>query len=124
MAAALGEWAEHGLLNVAGGCCGTTPEHIAAIAAAVAGAGLVPILIPLVLRPGLALLAISVAADHGVVPVVIGAVLIVLGMLDAALLAPLGEGASRVVARWVMAALAVVAVATAIAMAVDGVFDV
>ena len=37
MAEALGEWAEHGLLNIAGGCCGTTPEHLAAIAAAVAG---------------------------------------------------------------------------------------
>ena len=37
MAEALGEWAEHGLLNIAGGCCGTTPAHIAAIAAAVAG---------------------------------------------------------------------------------------
>ncbi len=36
MAAALGEWAEHGLLNIAGGCCGTTPAHVAAIAAAVA----------------------------------------------------------------------------------------
>ena len=35
MAAALGEWAEHGLLNVAGSCCGSTPEHVAAIAAAV-----------------------------------------------------------------------------------------
>ncbi|ATF89361.1 homocysteine S-methyltransferase family protein [Burkholderia gladioli] len=28
----LGEFAEAGLLNIAGGCCGTTPEHIAAIA--------------------------------------------------------------------------------------------
>ena len=37
MAAALGEWAEHGLLNVAGSCCGSTPEHVAAIAAAVSG---------------------------------------------------------------------------------------
>ncbi|HXI46017.1 MAG TPA: methionine synthase, partial [Candidatus Acidoferrales bacterium] len=37
MAAALGEWARSGLLNIAGGCCGTTPTHIAAIAAAVAG---------------------------------------------------------------------------------------
>jgi 5-methyltetrahydrofolate--homocysteine methyltransferase len=37
MAEALGEWAAHGLLNIAGGCCGTTPTHIAAIAAAVAG---------------------------------------------------------------------------------------
>ncbi len=37
MAAALGEWARAGLLNVAGSCCGSTPEHTAAIAAAVAG---------------------------------------------------------------------------------------
>lgn len=38
MAAQLGEWAEAGLLNIVGGCCGTTPEHIAAIARSVAGA--------------------------------------------------------------------------------------
>lgn len=31
------EWAEEGLLNIVGGCCGTTPEHIAAIAKAVEG---------------------------------------------------------------------------------------
>jgi 5-methyltetrahydrofolate--homocysteine methyltransferase len=31
------EWAEQGLINVVGGCCGTTPPHIAAMAAAVAG---------------------------------------------------------------------------------------
>ena len=37
MARQIGEWAEHGLLAIAGGCCGTTPAHIAAIAAAVAG---------------------------------------------------------------------------------------
>ena len=43
MADALGEWARHGLLNIAGGCCGTTPEHIEAIAAAVAGAAPRPI---------------------------------------------------------------------------------
>jgi len=30
-------WAEEGLLNIVGGCCGTTPEHIGAIAKAVAG---------------------------------------------------------------------------------------
>ncbi|MEZ5892977.1 MAG: homocysteine S-methyltransferase family protein [Parvularculaceae bacterium] len=30
----LGEWATSGLVNILGGCCGTTPEHIAAIAAA------------------------------------------------------------------------------------------
>jgi 5-methyltetrahydrofolate--homocysteine methyltransferase len=32
MAQMLGEWADNGWLNVIGGCCGTTPEHIAAIA--------------------------------------------------------------------------------------------
>ncbi|MDX1549546.1 MAG: homocysteine S-methyltransferase family protein, partial [Lysobacter spongiicola] len=37
MAAVLREFAEAGLLNLVGGCCGTTPAHIAAIAAAVAG---------------------------------------------------------------------------------------
>ena len=30
------EWAEHGLVNIVGGCCGTTPDHIRAIADAVA----------------------------------------------------------------------------------------
>jgi 5-methyltetrahydrofolate--homocysteine methyltransferase len=37
MARVLGEFAEHGLLNIVGGCCGTTPAHIAAIAGAVSG---------------------------------------------------------------------------------------
>lgn len=32
----LKEWAEEGILNIVGGCCGTTPEHISAIAEAVA----------------------------------------------------------------------------------------
>ena len=36
MAELLNEWAKSGLLNVIGGCCGTTPEHIHAIAEAVA----------------------------------------------------------------------------------------
>ena len=31
------EWAEHGQVNVLGGCCGSTPEHIAAIARSVRG---------------------------------------------------------------------------------------
>ena len=38
MAGTLREFAEAGLLNLVGGCCGTTPEHIAAIAEAVRGA--------------------------------------------------------------------------------------
>ena len=36
MAKCIGEFAESGLLNIAGGCCGTTPEFIAAITEAVA----------------------------------------------------------------------------------------
>ncbi len=30
-------WAQEGLINIVGGCCGTTPAHIAAMARAVAG---------------------------------------------------------------------------------------
>jgi 5-methyltetrahydrofolate--homocysteine methyltransferase len=37
MAAEIGAWARDGLLNIVGGCCGTTPEHIRAIADAVDG---------------------------------------------------------------------------------------
>ena len=36
MAGLIGEFAASGLVNIVGGCCGTTPDHIAAIAAAVA----------------------------------------------------------------------------------------
>jgi 5-methyltetrahydrofolate--homocysteine methyltransferase len=70
MAGVLGEFARNGWLNVVGGCCGTTPEHIAAIARAMEGvpprrppppdpltryAGLEP----LVLRPESALVMIG-----------------------------------------------------------------
>jgi 5-methyltetrahydrofolate--homocysteine methyltransferase len=37
LAPQLREWAEAGLLNMVGGCCGTTPEHIAKIAEAMRG---------------------------------------------------------------------------------------
>ncbi len=37
MATVLREFAESGLLNIVGGCCGTTPAHIQAISEAVAG---------------------------------------------------------------------------------------
>jgi 5-methyltetrahydrofolate--homocysteine methyltransferase len=33
----LGDWARTGIVNVVGGCCGTSPDHIRAIADAVAG---------------------------------------------------------------------------------------
>jgi len=38
MAAQMKEWAESGFLNIVGGCCGTSPAHIKAIADAVADA--------------------------------------------------------------------------------------
>ena len=37
-AAQVAEWFADGLVNIVGGCCGTTPEHIAAIAGAASGA--------------------------------------------------------------------------------------
>ncbi len=37
MAAIVGEFARSGLVNLIGGCCGTTPAHIQAIADAVRG---------------------------------------------------------------------------------------
>jgi 5-methyltetrahydrofolate--homocysteine methyltransferase len=37
MARYLGDFAQGGLINIAGGCCGNTPEHIAAIAKALEG---------------------------------------------------------------------------------------
>ncbi|MGP0104324.1 methionine synthase, partial [Rhodoblastus sp.] len=38
MADLVGEFADGGLVNIVGGCCGTTPDHIAAIAKRMAGA--------------------------------------------------------------------------------------
>ncbi|MFP5349055.1 MAG: methionine synthase [Gammaproteobacteria bacterium] len=35
MAKEIGDWAQQGFLNIVGGCCGTTPAHIKAIAAGV-----------------------------------------------------------------------------------------
>lgn len=37
MAEHIKEWAQSGLVNIVGGCCGSSPEHIAAIARAVDG---------------------------------------------------------------------------------------
>ena len=37
MAEYVGDWAQSGLVNLIGGCCGTTPEHIRALVDAVAG---------------------------------------------------------------------------------------
>jgi 5-methyltetrahydrofolate--homocysteine methyltransferase len=37
LAAEIADWARQGFVNIVGGCCGTSPAHIAAIAQAVAG---------------------------------------------------------------------------------------
>ena len=42
MARYLGDFARGGLINIAGGCCGNTPEHIAAIAKALEGQASAP----------------------------------------------------------------------------------
>ncbi len=52
MATHIGEWARAGLLNIVGGCCGTTPPHIEAIARAVEG---VAPRVPPVLEPAMRL---------------------------------------------------------------------
>lgn len=51
MAEHIKEWAQAGLLNIVGGCCGTTPVHIRAIAEAVKGmAPRQPVHLPVRLR--------------------------------------------------------------------------
>ena len=51
MASVVGEFATSGLVNILGGCCGTTPEHIGAIAAVAAqGTTRVPAEVPGALR--------------------------------------------------------------------------
>ncbi len=55
MAEILGEFASSGYLNIVGGCCGTTPDHIRAIAATVEGLPprRVPVVEPLLRLSGL-----------------------------------------------------------------------
>ena len=52
MAGHIAEWARSGLLNIVGGCCGSSPAHIAEIAKAVAG---VAPRVPPVLEPAMRL---------------------------------------------------------------------
>ena len=55
MAELVGEFATSGLVNVVGGCCGTTPDHIAAIAHAVKGVAPrdIPVIEPMLRLSGL-----------------------------------------------------------------------
>ncbi|MDI3514666.1 MAG: 5-methyltetrahydrofolate--homocysteine methyltransferase, partial [Rhodocyclaceae bacterium] len=46
LAGQIREWAQSGLVNIVGGCCGTTPAHIAALAETVAG--LAPRAVPVI----------------------------------------------------------------------------
>jgi 5-methyltetrahydrofolate--homocysteine methyltransferase len=46
LAGQIREWAQSGLVNIVGGCCGTTPAHIAALAEAVQG--LAPRAVPVI----------------------------------------------------------------------------
>jgi small neutral amino acid transporter SnatA (MarC family) len=89
------------------------------------GAALVPVLVPDVLRPALALLAVSVAADHGVIAVAVGGALVGATAVTATAWADRGRRPipGRLL-RWGMAVTAAALVALAIALAVDGVFDV
>jgi 5-methyltetrahydrofolate--homocysteine methyltransferase len=54
-AALVHEWAEHGQVNILGGCCGSTPAHIAAMSKAIAGlpARKLPVLEPVTRLAGL-----------------------------------------------------------------------
>ncbi len=54
-AALVGEWAEHGQVNILGGCCGSTPAHIAAMARTAAGLAprKLPVLEPITRLAGL-----------------------------------------------------------------------
>jgi 5-methyltetrahydrofolate--homocysteine methyltransferase len=55
MASLLGEFAEAGLVNIVGGCCGTTPDHIRAITERVRGVAprAIPTIAPLMRLSGL-----------------------------------------------------------------------
>jgi 5-methyltetrahydrofolate--homocysteine methyltransferase len=69
LAPQLREWAQNGWLNIVGGCCGTTPPHIKAIADAVRG--LPPRKVP-VIEPALRLSgldALTIQGRTGVSPV-------------------------------------------------------
>ena len=63
MAALLGEFAQAGLVNIVGGCCGTTPEHIHAIARAVEGKA--PRQVPEIAAPAAAFRPRSLHAHAG-----------------------------------------------------------
>src|SRR5207247_1350181 len=58
----LKDWAQNGWLNIIGGCCGTTPTHIKAIAQAVKG---LPPRVPPKLEPSLRLSGLDALTSQG-----------------------------------------------------------
>jgi 5-methyltetrahydrofolate--homocysteine methyltransferase len=62
LAPQLKEWAQNRWLNIVGGCCGTTPAHIKAIAEAVRG---LPPRVPPVVEPALRLSGLDALTIHG-----------------------------------------------------------
>jgi cobalamin-dependent methionine synthase I/methionine synthase I (cobalamin-dependent) len=71
MASQLREWAALGWLNIVGGCCGTTPAHIKAIAEAVRG---LPPRVPPRVGPSLRLSGLDAVVIPGNAPVAEGGV--------------------------------------------------
>ena len=63
LASQIREWAQSGLVNIVGGCCGTTPAHIAAIADVVAG--LAPRVVPVIEDPVGEILALPTGLTWG-----------------------------------------------------------
>jgi hypothetical protein len=93
------------------------------------GAAVVPVFVPLALRPGLALAAISLGADHGTLVVAVGvavAAAVAVGASAARATAdPAGESAvGGRVWRWVVGFTAVVLAVVAVALVVDGIYTV
>jgi len=85
-------------------------------------AALVPVAIPLVIRPALVLGAVSAQADRGL-GVVAVALLVGVGALAAAAAVPITGAAGRV-ARWAAALTGGVLTATSILLVIDGVLAV
>lgn len=86
-------------------------------------AWLVPVAVPLVIRPALLVLATSAAADHGAWLVVLGVVAAV-GGLVALVSTTTPEGVSGRVLRWVSRLAAVALVAGSVLVIVNGILDV
>jgi small neutral amino acid transporter SnatA (MarC family) len=85
---------------------------------------LVPVAVPLLLRPAAAVLAISAGADRGVATVLMGAALAAAVLLALAASAVGRSAGGRTVVPWLARVAAAAGVVIGVVLAVDGVFDV